>query len=195
MADRIIQAPAPGFEQAPRKEEDMTVGELNDLMTECQEWSDTIDDMRGYTRSGLPSRDYPPDVVAAAKGLRESPDYFLERDAIAYYFVEIHEAPTQATAEQSAEMIIAGLHERIKNIRDEIYKDVRSLNNKLTRIGMSPTSPLRPTHLPESSADCMAKGSDVATYSHTVATPSQSLGNHLKTGHTLSVQNRPTELA
>ncbi len=173
MSNYPTQAPAPGFEQAPRKEEDMTVGELKDLMRECREWSHGIDDIRGYTQTGRPSRDYSPSQVAAAKGLYEL-DYFLQRDIIASYFVRIHEAPTRATPEKSAEMIIAGLHELIKNSRDELYKDVRPLNNKLTQIGMSPTSPLRPTHFPESSADCMAKNSDAPTSSQTVVTSSQS---------------------
>lgn len=152
----------------------MTVCELDDLIRECREWENEIDDMRGYTRSGLPSKDYPPDVVAAAKGLYESPNYFGERRGIARYFQMIHDATTRATPEKSAEMEIVRYRGFIQEIRDEIYKDVRPLNNKLTRIGMSPTSPLRPTHFPESSADCMAKNSDVATSSHTVVTPSQS---------------------
>ncbi|MGD0940152.1 MAG: hypothetical protein ABR905_10605 [Terracidiphilus sp.] len=133
-----------GFEVSPRPEEALTDGELTKLIMDCHEWMDTINDIRGYTRTGKPSRTTNPEMVSAAKMLYKS-DYFIKRQCIAEYILQLRKAQNAVSADNFQRHILADYPTMIEDVRDEIYQDIASLNTCLSDIGMSATSLLRPT--------------------------------------------------
>jgi hypothetical protein len=130
----------------PRSEEELTDGELTNLVNLCREWSHAIDDIRGYTRTGASSRNTTPEMRAAAKQLNKS-NYFLKREFIAQFLKRIRDARRPGSPFYGVERVIPSSLESIEEIRDEIYQDTAALNGLLTAIDLPKDSLLRPTRL------------------------------------------------
>jgi DNA-binding CsgD family transcriptional regulator len=139
------QPPKPGLERSPLVEEDMSDGQLKQLILDCKTLDAVVDDARGYTRSGVPSKDYLFTQTSAAIALNDA-NYLWERIHIANQFLLLRTELRAVEPEYHAE-ITARHMKMITSGRDSAYSsDVTVLNDILTRMGVEQTSYLRPTH-------------------------------------------------